>query len=169
MKQQMIVKTLCVKIEKQLSSASDIWRYAVLFSVREAVKLPLMWKLWSHEEVNKLRRKHTHAALKHFPAHCTWTRTVRGLTVWASSSGKSSEMFVVFKDAVCWYVNLVTGIYKLALNSSVCTVIVLFWGISCSFDVSFHRVKLKNWQEGCWEKVYMFGKGRGRTSSFLRL
>lgn len=138
-KQQMIVEALCVKIEKQLSSASDIWRYAVLFSVREAVKLPLMWKLWSHEEVNKLRRQHT--ALKHFPAHCTWTRTVQWLSVRTGSCGKAAKCLLFCSRR---FVNLVTGIYKLALNSSVCSVIVLFWGISCSFDVSFHRVKLKN-------------------------
>lgn len=28
----------------------------VLFTIREAVKLPLMWKLWSHKEVKRLRK-----------------------------------------------------------------------------------------------------------------
>lgn len=39
---------------------TDILLRAVLFIVREAVKLPVMWKLWSREDVNKLRRQHTH-------------------------------------------------------------------------------------------------------------
>lgn len=38
---------------EKLKVASDIGRYTVLFTVRKAVKLPLMWKLWSHKDVNK--------------------------------------------------------------------------------------------------------------------
>lgn len=94
MKQQLIVKTLwwpdwenaqpvlfagrCLKSYEAIKAS--VWYFGgeqFLFTVREAVKLPLMWKLWSHEDVNKLRRQHT--ALKHFPARCTWTRTVEGL------------------------------------------------------------------------------------------
>lgn len=39
--------------ETQLSLVSNIQWYVVLFTVRVAVKLPLMWKLWSHEDINK--------------------------------------------------------------------------------------------------------------------
>lgn len=67
-------------------------------------------------------------------------------------------MFVF--SAVWQHVNLVTGIYKPAFNSSV---IVMFGGISCSFDISFHRLKLKSDRKTYVETVYMFGKGRGET------
>lgn len=55
---------------KGSSLKSDIQLHAVLLAVREAVKIPVMWRLRSHEDVNKLRRQHV--SLKHFPARNTW-------------------------------------------------------------------------------------------------
>lgn len=73
-------------------------------------------------------------------------------------------MFVF--NAVWQHAKLVTGIYKPVFNSSV---IVMFGGISCSFDISFRRLKLKSDRKACVETVYMFGKGRGRTLSSVTL
>lgn len=110
-----------LKTGKQLKLASDIRRHAVLFTVREAVKLPLMWKLWSHEDVNKPRRQH--AALKRFPAHCTWT--VKLLLYEAVSLGWQQSVCFKRRLAVCkcshW--NLQAGVEQLSVQCH-----CLVWG-----------------------------------------
>lgn len=42
------------KTERRFNLTCDIRLHAIFFTVGEAVKLPVMWKLWSREDVNKL-------------------------------------------------------------------------------------------------------------------
>lgn len=129
-----------LKIGKQLKLSSDIRQHAVFFTVREAVKLPLMWKLWSHEDVNKLQRQH--GALKRFPARCTWTITL--LLYAAVHLGKQWSVCFKRRLAVCkcshW--NLRAGGEQLSVQCH-----CLLWG---NFLLIWHFVsqtKIENWQE----------------------
>lgn len=55
----------------------DIWWCEALFTIREAVKLPLMWKLWSHKDVNRLQK--TTRRPGSLPARCAGMGSLPGV------------------------------------------------------------------------------------------
>lgn len=133
-----------------------------LFSVRTAVKLPLMWKLWSHGRRQTNRADDTPPP-KHLPASL-YLDTSRE-TFYCTKQGiwESSHMYVCvfFKNIQLW--NLQAGVKQL---SSGCHCLVQSaggGGLSSSFFI-WHLVSQMTERQ-----LIRLGKGRVKLSSFLRL
>lgn len=75
-----IPQTFCQTLPEFCKAVQDdIWWCEALFTIREAVKLPLMWKLWSHKDVNRLQK--TTRRPGNLPARCAGMGSLPGFTV----------------------------------------------------------------------------------------
>lgn len=82
--------TFCQTLPESCEAVQDdIWRCEALFTIREAVKLPLMWKLWSHKDVNRLQK--TARRPGNLPARCAGMGSLLGFTVRALNSSGGGE------------------------------------------------------------------------------